>query len=195
MAAMFLENPLLDFNVLNSIEQAKVGMTYIYDGRVQVLTEMVKKNKLRGIKIVDKSKQTVPDSDSSNDEADDRKIIIDDFNALTNKVQDLIDKQQEQASRISPKWILILEKEGIVDLNGRVIDQERLDIIRKNIQLSMLQYADDGNINCLHIACKYGLFEMVKKIVEVSRELSQYYNAQQKNDFNTQFEKSGYLEK
>ena len=56
------------------------------------MTEMVKKNKLRGIKIVDKSKQTVPDSDSSNDEADDRKIIIDDFNALTNKVQDLIDK-------------------------------------------------------------------------------------------------------
>ena len=78
---MFLENPLLDFNVLNSIEQAKMGMTYIYDGRVQVLTKMLRE-KLRGIKIVDSSKTVVPDSDSSNDEDEDKIFIRDDPETL-----------------------------------------------------------------------------------------------------------------
>ena len=43
---------------------------------------MVDNINLRGIKLVDKSKLTAPDSDSSDDGADDRIVIKDDFNAL-----------------------------------------------------------------------------------------------------------------
>ena len=46
---MFLVNPFADFNLLNSMEQAKVGMTFIYDGKSQNLTEALSKDKFRGI--------------------------------------------------------------------------------------------------------------------------------------------------
>ena len=64
-----------------------------------------------------------------------------------------------------------------MDASGQVVDQEKLNVIRKDIQLSMLQYSDDEKTNCLHIACKFGLYDMVKKIVEVCKEVSEYYNS------------------
>jgi hypothetical protein len=44
MAVMFLENPFADFNVLNAMEQAKVGMTFVYDGRKMNLKAALNKN-------------------------------------------------------------------------------------------------------------------------------------------------------
>jgi hypothetical protein len=48
-------------------------------------------------------------------------------------VSDIIGRQQEQAKKISSTWVQILKKEGVLDSEAQIIDQEKFDVIKKDV--------------------------------------------------------------
>jgi hypothetical protein len=86
---------------------------------------------MRGIKIIDSSKP--PDSDSSSDDDEKKLVVKNDINFLNTKVEELMDRQKARGNEISKKWMQILQNGKIADKDGNIIDQEKFEVIKKDL--------------------------------------------------------------